>query len=339
MPIRWGLIGASDIAETRMIPAMNGVPDSSVDAVVSSSSERGRAYAQRNGIPNAYASLDELLADPNVDAVYISTTNEQHRDQTFAAAAAGKHVLCEKPLAMAVDDALAMNQACAAAGVVFGTNHHLRNAVTHRKIRELVAAGAIGTPLAARVFHAVFLPPRLQGWRITNPGAGGGVVLDINVHDADTLRFDLDDDPVEVTAMTANHGMAGSNLEDSAMSIIRFSSGVLAQTHDAFTIEHARTGFEVHGTDGTLRLSEAMTQEPDGDLTLSDKSGTRSIDPGAHENLYFRSVHRFNEAIRGNGEPAANGLDGIWSLATALATLESARKGCTVPVSIKPSGG
>ncbi len=337
MPVRWGLIGASDIAETRMIPAMNGVAESSVHAVVSSNPERGRAYAQRNAIPNAYTSLDELLADPDVDAVYISTTNDQHRDQTLAAAAAGKHVLCEKPLALTVDDALVMNQACADAGVVFGTNHHLRNAVTHRKIRELVASGAIGTPLAARVFHAVFLPTRLQGWRITNPGAGGGVVLDINVHDADTLRFDLADDPVEVTAMTANHGMAGPNLEDSAMTIIRFASGVLAQTHDAFTVEHARTGFEVHGTEGSLRLSEAMTQEPDGDLMLSDKSGTRAVDLDEHENLYFISVHRFNEAIRGNGEPAATGIDGVWSLATALAALESARSGRTVPLSIKAS--
>ena len=225
--------------------------------------------------PAVYSALDELLADPEIDAVYISTTNEFHRDQTIAAASAGKHVLCEKPLALSVSDALEMNRACAAAGVQFGTNHHLRNAVIHRKIRELVGSGAVGEPLAARVFHAVHLPPRLQGWRIERPASGGGVVLDINVHDADTLRFDLNDDPVEVTAMTANHGMAGTGLEDSAMSVIRFSSGVLAQTHDAFTVSYARTGFEVHGTEGTIRCSEAMTQEPDGDITLSDKSGTR----------------------------------------------------------------
>jgi len=337
MRVRWGLIGASDIAETRMIPAMNGVMESAAHAVVSSDPERAKAYAGRNAIPRVYSSLDELLADPEIDAVYISTTNEQHRDQTLAAAAAGKHVLCEKPLALTIDDALAMNAACAEAGVVFGTNHHLRNAVTHRKIRELVQHGAVGTPLAARVFHAVYLPSRLQGWRITNQGAGGGVVLDINVHDADTLRFDLDANPVEVTAMTANHGMAGTGLEDTAMAVIRFDSGVLAQTHDAFTVEHTRTGFEVHGTEGSIRCTEAMTQEPDGEITLTTKDGTRVIDPGPHENLYFRSVHRFNEAVRGNGEPAATGRDGVWSLATALATLQSARTGSTVPVSV-PGG-
>ncbi|MGD9711342.1 MAG: Gfo/Idh/MocA family protein [Thermomicrobiales bacterium] len=337
MPVRWGLIGASDIAETRMIPAMNGVPESSVLAVVSSDLERGQAYAQRNAIPRIYAALDELLADPEIVAVYISTTNQQHLEQALAAASAGKHVLCEKPLALSVEDALRMNEACRDAGVVFGTNHHLRNAVIHRKIRELVAGGAVGIPLAARVFHAVYLPPRLQGWRLNSSVAGGGVLLDINVHDADTLRFDLSADPLEVTAMTANHGMAGSDLEDSAMTIVRFTSGVLAQTHDAFTIEHARTGFEVHGTEGSIRCTEAMTQEPDGELTLVDKSGLHSIDPGPPENLYFRSVNMFNEAIRGNGEPAATGIDGIWSLATALAAQKSAQSGRTVPVSIQVS--
>jgi len=80
------------------------------------------------------------------------------------------------------------------AGVVMGTNHHLRNAATHRTMRRLIAEGAIGRPLAARVFHAVSLPPRLQGWRVNAPAAGGGVILDITAHDADTLRFVLDDE-------------------------------------------------------------------------------------------------------------------------------------------------
>ncbi len=106
----------------------------------------------------------------DIDAVYISTTNELHRDQLFAAAAAGKHVLCEKPLALTLADARAMVAECERRGVVMGTNHHLRNAATHRAMREAIAAGRIGKPLFARVFHAVYLPPHLQGWRIKKPG-------------------------------------------------------------------------------------------------------------------------------------------------------------------------
>src|SRR5207249_10108663 len=123
-PLGWGLIGASDIARTRMIPAIRAQPDSHVAAVMSSQIERARRYAEETRILRAYDSIDAILADPAVDVIYISTTNELHYSQTLAAARAGKHVLCEKPLALTLDDARAMVAACRAAGVVMGTNHH-----------------------------------------------------------------------------------------------------------------------------------------------------------------------------------------------------------------------
>src|SRR5205085_5662416 len=194
----WGLIGASDIAATRMIPAIAAQPDSRVVAVMSSTIERARQFAHDHNIPRAYDRLEDILADPAVDVVYVSTTNDRHKEQTLAAAQAGKHVLCEKPLALSLDDAQAMVEACRGAGVVLGTNHHLRNAATHRTLRRLIADGAIGRPLAVRVFHAIYLPPRLHGWRLSKPEAGAGVILDITVHDADTLRFVLDDEVTRV---------------------------------------------------------------------------------------------------------------------------------------------
>jgi 1,5-anhydro-D-fructose reductase (1,5-anhydro-D-mannitol-forming) len=336
-PLGWGLIGASDIAQTRMIPAITAQPDSRVVAVMSSHLERARQYAQRNGIPNAYDRIDALLADPSVDVVYISTTNELHAAQTLAAAQAGKHVLCEKPLALTLDDARRMVDACSAAGVALGTNHHLRNAATHRTLRRLVAAGAIGQPLAARVFHAVYLPPRLQGWRLTAPAAGGGVILDITVHDADTLRFVLDDEVEEVTALSAQQGLAAGGLEDAVMGAMRFREGVLAQHHDAFTIRHARTGFEVHGTEGSLYAEDVMTQEPIGRIVLRRDGADEAIDAGQPDDLYVRSVRLFNAAARGEGAPAASGEDGVRSLAIALAVRESAATGRRVAVQHPPA--
>lgn len=328
----WGLIGASTIARSYMIRAINAQPNGRVVAVASSDPERGRRFAAEHGIGRAYATAEELLADPEVDAVYISTTNEKHRPQTLAAAAAGKHVLCEKPLALTLDDAREMVAACRAAGVVLGTNHHLRNAVTHRALRELVANGAVGDPLAVRVFHAVYLPEPLQGWRINRAEAGGGVILDITVHDADTLRFVLDDEPVEVTAMTANQGMAATGLEDAVMGVIRFRRGAIAQFHDAFTIRHTLTGFEVHGTRGSLIARDVMTQEPRGEIVLRREDREEVIDPGEHEDLYTRSVRNFTAAMLGQGQPSATGEDGVRSLAVALAAAESARTGRVVPV-------
>src|SRR5690606_6218384 len=152
---------------------------------------------------------------------------------------AGKHVLCEKPLATSLADARAIVDAARDAGVVIGTNHHLRNAATHRAMRDAIAEGRIGRPLAARVFHAVYLPPHLQGWRLDRPEAGGGVILDITVHDADTLRFVLGDDPVEALAFAQSGGMGKAGLEDAVMGVLRFKSGLIAQFHDGFTTKYA----------------------------------------------------------------------------------------------------
>ncbi len=330
--IGWGLIGASTIAKEWMIPAINAQPDSHVVAVMSSSAERGRQYAAENGIPQSFDNLDALLADPNVDVIYISTTNEKHKHETLASAKAGKHILCEKPLALTLKDAKEMVAYCEEKGVKLGTNHHLRNALTHRTMRKLIMDGAIGTPLAARVFHAVYLPPHLQGWRIKNPETGAGVILDITVHDSDTLRFVLNDDVEEVTALSAQQGMGAGNIEDAVMGVMRFKKGTLAQFHDAFTIAHTSTGFQVHGTEGSIQAEDVMTQSPKGKIYLQKNGNVEEVSLGQHNNLYEHSVHKFNQAVRGEGEPWATGEDGVKSLAIALAVQESTRSGQSVNV-------
>src|SRR5262245_50544222 len=130
---------------------------------MSSNAERGAAYAAKHGIEASFASIDALLAHPNVDAVYISTTNEWHAPQAIAATHAGKHVLYEKPLAMNLADASAIILAYRETDVMLGTNHHLRNAASHQTMRRLIREDAINTPLFAQVFHAVQLPAHLQG--------------------------------------------------------------------------------------------------------------------------------------------------------------------------------
>ena len=320
----WGLIGASTIAREHMVGAIRAQAGQFVQAVASSSQSRAESFAQACDIPAAYSSVDALLADPQVQAVYISTTNELHRDQVIAAAAAGKHVLCEKPLALSAEDAVAMIQACNKAGVVMATNHHLRNAATHRKMRELIQAGAIGKPLFARVFHAVYLPPHLQGWRLDKPQAGGGVILDITVHDIDTLRFTLDSELVQVTGMSQNAAMAKGGLEDGVMAVLKFDNGVLAQVHDAFTVKHAGTGIEYHGDAGSLFGRNVMTQRAIGEVVLRNSDGEQLI-PVEHENLYQRGVAQFCTAMRGQGQPAATAEDGLKSLVGALAVLNACR--------------
>jgi 1,5-anhydro-D-fructose reductase (1,5-anhydro-D-mannitol-forming) len=266
-----------------------------------------------------------MLADPGIDAVYISSTNEKHFGQAMQAISAGKHVLCEKPLAMSVADAITMVRAADKAGLVFATNHHLRCSGSHRAVRELVAKGRIGRVLSLRLFHAVHLPEALRGWRITDAAAGGGVIPDITVHDADVARFILGEDPLTVVAQMCASGM-GAGVEDSAMSVWTMPSGAMVMSHESFTHPFAGSGLEVHGTEGSIFARGVMTQRPLGEIELVTTSGRAPV-PFTTDDLYDTGLRAFASAASGQGQPAATGWDGVASLAVALAVREAARTG------------
>jgi 1,5-anhydro-D-fructose reductase (1,5-anhydro-D-mannitol-forming) len=330
MTVRWGFVGASIWARTYMIPAVQAVEDADPAGVFSTSIERGQRLAREAGLEHAYPSLDALLDDRAIDAVYISTTNDLHAEQTIAAARAGKHVLCEKPLALSLDDAVQMHEACIDAGVVLGVNHHLRGAPTIRAMQELIVQGAIGEIVAGRVFHSTLLPEAMRTWRLNRPEAGAGVIFDLTVHDVDTIRYLLADEVAEVTAVTANQGMGEGRVEDSAMGVLRMQGGQLVSFHDAFTVPHAGTGVEIHGTTGSLLGRDVMSAEPVGEVLLRRKNTIEAVDIPARWPLYENVIRHFHTAVRGNGRPLATAKDGIASVAVALAALESARRGAPV---------
>jgi 1,5-anhydro-D-fructose reductase (1,5-anhydro-D-mannitol-forming) len=295
--------------------------------VFSTSDERGAQFARDCGLERAHTSLEALLGDPGVDVVYVSTTNDLHASLTIAAAHAGKHVLCEKPLAMTLEDAGRMREACRQAGVVLATNHHLRGAPAIVATRRLIDDGAIGEVRAARVFHANSLLPELRTWRLTRPEAGGGAVLDLTVHDADTIRFLLRDEIVEVVAATASGELGNGVVEDSAMGVLRTGRGVLVSFHDSFTVPHAPTGVEIFGTTGAIVVHDALAPEPVGRVLLRRDRELTEIELPKPRSIYEAAVARFTAAVRGDGEPLATADDGIASLAVATAVLESARTG------------
>jgi 1,5-anhydro-D-fructose reductase (1,5-anhydro-D-mannitol-forming) len=332
--LRWGLIGASDVAATRMIPSMRR-RGHEVVAVWSLSDEHAEAYASTHGIPSHTSSMDELVAREDIDAVYISTINRVHAANTLTAAAAGKHVLCEKPIALSLADGWSMIEACKAAGVVLAVNHHLPCAATHSEVQRLVASGAVGRPLAVRVFHAVKLPERLQTWRLQDRASGGGVILDITCHDASVINR-LVGRPLAAAALGVNQGRWEATVEDAVMSVIQYEDDVLAQTHDAFTVPYANTGLEVHGSDGSVAATGVMTQDPVGDVVVRDGSGTHEIDIPHRPDLYDVSVEAFAGAVAGQGEPRVSGVQGVHALAVALAVQDAVLNGRSTPVVTDP---
>lgn len=328
--LRWGLVGASDIAATGMIPSLRRVGHEVV-GLASGSREHAVAYAHTHDIPWSTTDLDALLSRDDVDAVYVSSRNSQHRDHVVRAAAAGKHVLCEKPLATTAADARAMVDACAAGSVVLAVNHHLPAAGTHRAIRRLVAEGAIGRPVAVRVSHVGLLPERLRGWRLgAEPGAGA--VMDLSCHDSSAVQAILRDRPVEVGAFTTIGGAWPAASEDTATVSIRYAAGVLVSQLDSYATPWSSSQVEVFGEDGVVRGDDIMSPSPRGDVSIQDKSGRRAVDVADRRHPYDVTLDAFAAAIAGDGVPIVDGADGSLSLGVSLAILESARTGRRVAI-------
>ncbi|MDP9220059.1 MAG: Gfo/Idh/MocA family oxidoreductase [Actinomycetota bacterium] len=329
--LRWSLVGASDIAATCVLPAIRAVGDT-VMVVRSGNAAHGAAWARQYEVPEAVTELREALDRDDVDAVYVSSVNALHREHVEAAAAAGKHVLAEKPLALSLEDAQAMVAACRAAGVVMATNHHLPASPTHRTLKRAVGEGMVGDVRAVRVHHAVQLPARLAGWRIDDP-VGGGVVLDVTVHDAAAVAAILGTRAVEVTAVALNQDNAADGPFDAVMTSARWEGGVLVQTHDAYNNPHLPTSLHVLGTAGALVADDCNTGAPVGTVTLWRGTSSEPLDVGPRDDLYEVTVSAFGAAVHGEGGVIVTGEDGIDSLAYSHAALESLRTGRSIAVS------
>ena len=321
----WAIIGASTIAEQYMIGAIRTQPDCDVRWIVSATAKRAAQLAQAQGVAHSGSDLGLALADPAVKAVYVSSTNDRHHVQALAAIDAGKHVLCEQPLALTVGQAAQIVRAAEQAGLILATNHHLRSASSIRTIRDLVAAGRVGRVLSLRVFHAVQVPAHLHGWRLDNPAAGGGVIADLTVHNADLVRFLLAEDPVSVVAQMGESGL-GQGVEDSAMSVWTMPSGAMVFSHESFTHAFASSGVEVHGTDGSILARGVLAQDPVGEIDLVTAQGTTRI-PFARDPIYSAVLRDFVGAVAQGRSPAASGRDGLKSLQIAQAVRHAAKSG------------
>lgn len=197
-PVRWGVIGCADIAVRKVAPALQSSSRSEVLAIASRDQARASATASRLGIPRAYGSYEALLEDADVEAVYIPLPNHLHREWTNRAAAAGKHVLCEKPLAMTATEACEMIDACADAGVLLMEAFMYRLHPMWRRVRSLVDDGAIGDLLAVQ---AIFTYRNLDPADIRNVEAyGGGAVMDIGCYPINVARWMFGAEPDDVVA-------------------------------------------------------------------------------------------------------------------------------------------
>jgi 1,5-anhydro-D-fructose reductase (1,5-anhydro-D-mannitol-forming) len=310
------------------------VPGASLAAVYSRDQGRAEAFAQKHGAAAAYSDLDALLRDPSVDAVFVSSPNALHAEQTIAAAQAGKHVLVEKPMATRREDAVAMIEACRAAGVTLGVGFHLRQHPGHKEARRLVESGALGAIAVAQGqwgfgTRGQDQPPLRTGlrqwWGEPELIGGASAMMGTGVHVVDLLRFVLGQEVVEVAAITDGQSEA-QPLENLVTLLLRFDGGTLATVTSGRRIPDSRNDLALYGSNGRLIVAESLWEGRQGRLEISTESDNRTA-PYAGDALanYLDQFIDFEAAVEEKREPAASGIDGLRVIEVTLAMIESAR--------------
>ena len=312
--LNWIVIGIGDITTKRVIPAIASEPRSRLYGVVSRDAGKGRPYA-----PRVWTTLAEALEDPAVATVYVATPVALHAPQSIAAMRAGRHVLCEKPMAMNYAEALRMVETARETGVQLGVAYYRRLYPKLRRAQELLAAGTIGRPLLAEIrCHGWFENhDGFRAWLLDPALAGGGPLYDIASHRIDVLNF-LFGRPVKVSAHLANtvHHYA---VEDSATLLIEYEGGVRGVCDVRWNSRVSRDEFRIVGTDGELELT------PLNEPRLVTPAGEEQLPP--HANLHYPLIENFVSAVL-DGVPLAS--SGETALATDAVT-QAAVSGSALP--------
>lgn len=299
--VRWGILSTAGIATTKVIPGLLKADRSEVLAIASRDVVHAREAAAALGIPRAYGSYDALLADPDVDAVYIPLPNHLHAAWTIAAARAGKHVLCEKPLALTAAEAQGMVDACRESGVLLMEAFMYRLHPSWVAVRELVASGRIGRLVAVDSWFSYFNddPANIRNIR----AFGGGALYDIGCYSVNLSRMLFGGEPDRVQAAITRDRSSGVDILTSG--ILEFAEGVATFTCSTRTEPDQRV--DIHGTEGRISIEIPFNIPPDRPTHVSVIAGGDPPVAPAAERLTFETADPY--AVEATGFAAAV-LDG-----------------------------
>lgn len=308
--VGWGIVGYGWVARDYMEPGIRAAGHRLV--AVCDPNPECRAAAEAAGA-SGHADLAGLIAEPAVEAVYVATPNHLHRGAVEALAAAGKAILCEKPMAATLADAEAMTQAVESQNIFYGTAFDQRHHPAHRAIRAQVEAGRLGTVTAVRIVYACWLgrdwsEAGQPNWRIDAAQAGGGALMDLAPHGLDLVDFLVGEPITTIAALTQTRAQDYA-VDDGALLIGRTGSGALASLHVAYNCPDAlpRRRLEVVGTTGMLVAENTMGQTAGGSLTFLDGARGRPepLAFDADSSPFTEQVRAFGSALRRPEERAA----------------------------------
>jgi UDP-N-acetylglucosamine 3-dehydrogenase len=367
--VRIGIIGAGAIAEKAFLPgfaepnspqaaralpdwSFNGCPDTRVVMLASRNLQKVQSVAAEFQVPHVSTDWRDLVANPDVDAVCITTPNYLHCEMTVAACRAGKHVLVEKPMALTLNEADEMIAAAEDARVVLMVQQTQRFFPVHEVAKEIVDAGALGQILSlrARWSHAgpEYWSPDGK-WFFEKDKAGYGAMFDLGIHKFDLIRFLSGKEAVQVSAFTATLAKE-IEVEDYGAAILRFADGALGVVEASWASSPPENSIKLYGTKGNLQvgldsaypISVEFDTRP-GDLTPRLPPGTwqgaRYIPDVPKQSVSGGPFRHFVNCLRQGGECIASGADNRKSLEVALAAFQSQASGQVVRLPLKESRG
>jgi predicted dehydrogenase len=302
--LNWIVAGIGDIATRRVIPAILAEPRSRLHGLVTRDAGKAAPYSAR-----CFKTLDEALSDPAVEAVYVATPVFLHAPQTILALRAGKHVLCEKPMAMNEAEARSMVQAAEQSGRTFGVAYYRRTYPKVQRAKQLLEAGAIGKPVLAELTCHEWRDGKgdqkesTRSW-LTDPAlAGGGPLYDIASHRIDVLNF-LFGQPQRAVGYLSNavHHYA---VEDNATVMIDYAGGVRGIVDVRWHSKVRRDECRIRGTEGEMQLTPLNGAE------LIYPGGRENLAP--HANLHYPMIENFVDAVLGKAPLLSSGVSSFWT--------------------------
>ena len=342
--IHVGVAGCGKIAQVRHLPEYQDHPGVRIAGLFDINPERARALAEQYGA-KAYETYEALLSDPEIDAVSVCTTNATHADMAVAALKAGKHVLCEKPMATSLEDCERMVQAARESGRVLMIGQNQRLAAAHVKARELIEQGAIGRLLT---FTTAFrhggpetwtIDPGSNTWFFDKARAVMGAMADLGIHKTDLIQFLTGQKVVEVQALLTTLDKKYSDgsligVDDNAICIYRLSGGALGTMTASWTDYCGEDNSTVlFGTEGVLRVYE----DPEHSIVLNRRDGTTEyfdVDRIQTNDAQTKSgvIDMFVDHLLDPGKPCITAESVLWAMRAVFAALESSEKGFAVHV-------
>ena len=325
----YAIVGLGSYATNQIMPRIGGCEHARLTALVSGTPEKLARYGAEYGIPSThhynYANFDSIRDNPDIDIVYVVLPNSMHAEYTIRAAQAGKHVMCEKPMAISSAECEAMIAACRKAGTRLMIGYRSQFEPHNLYAMALAQRGDLGPTRIITSEHGFYAQP--NQWRLERPLSGGGSLMDIGIYSLQAARYLAGEEPTEIMAMetTDRSDPRFATVEDRIDFQLRFPSGVMASCVSSYSSNH--NNYRFHGRDGFLRAEPATSYDGHQFWVHRDGETREVVLPPPPKNQFAAQLDHLPEAIFAGVEPRASGEEGLRDMRIIEAIYQSAREG------------